>query len=585
MKKLIPILLAVILILAHAPSAAAVEAEETAAADRLYALGLFRGVDTNADGSPVYELDRAPNRMEAVTMLIRLLGKETEANAGTWDTPFDDVDDWAVPYVGCAYAYGLTRGTDLGFEGRSPVTAAQYLTFILRALGYSSDSDFRWDAAWELTDALGVTSGEYDAASAFDRGDVAKISLAALGARMKGASFTLGEKLLDEGAFTAEQYAAAMGTDPGEEGQNPVMNFAGDYQCGRASALVECEGTDSARITIRWGGSAWEEAVWVVIGPLDPETLTVAYSGGVKRSCTYGDGGEPVSEVILYEDGTGTVAFHEDGTFTWHEDWSEYGTDMVFERLPAAPPEEERNPVTDFVGVYTAGRPYATVECSGTDSARIEIFWSSSYAEHTEWHIVGRLDPETLTIRYSGCSMTTFVFGENGELLSEATGYENGAGTIVFGGDGSFTWHEEGSSYEEDILFLLVPAEEPEEAPVTAAELAGRYDCQSAGCSALVEVVGDEELQVTVEKTADPSSSVTWAIYGLLDPDTRTLTYTEAVKANFTFTRKGDEQITTKTVAYRDGTGTIVFGRDGSFTWHEDQGEGEDLTFLRTGAD
>lgn len=32
---------------------------------------------------------------------------------------------------------------------------------MLRALGYSSNTDFKWDTAWELSDRLGFTSGEY----------------------------------------------------------------------------------------------------------------------------------------------------------------------------------------------------------------------------------------------------------------------------------------------------------------------------------------------------------------------------------------------------------------------------------------
>ena len=40
------------------------------------------GTGTGADGAPVYELDRAPTRNEAVTMLVRLLGKEEEALDG-----------------------------------------------------------------------------------------------------------------------------------------------------------------------------------------------------------------------------------------------------------------------------------------------------------------------------------------------------------------------------------------------------------------------------------------------------------------------------------------------------------------------
>jgi len=120
-------------------------------------------------------------------MLVRLLGKEGEAKAGTWDIPFTDVADWAKPYVGYAYANGLANGTGATtFGGDSLVTASQYLTFVLRALGYSSDTDFRWDAAWELSDKLGITSGQYSATSAavFLRSDVAQISESALFAKM-----------------------------------------------------------------------------------------------------------------------------------------------------------------------------------------------------------------------------------------------------------------------------------------------------------------------------------------------------------------------------------------------------------------
>lgn len=43
-------------------------------------------------------------------MLIRLLGKESEATKGTWSTPFIDVVDWAKSYVRYAYVNGLTTG-------------------------------------------------------------------------------------------------------------------------------------------------------------------------------------------------------------------------------------------------------------------------------------------------------------------------------------------------------------------------------------------------------------------------------------------------------------------------------------------
>lgn len=58
-------------------------------------LGLFKGVSETD-----FDLDRAPSRTEALIMLIRMLGKESEALSGSWRHPFTDVDSWADKYIG-----------------------------------------------------------------------------------------------------------------------------------------------------------------------------------------------------------------------------------------------------------------------------------------------------------------------------------------------------------------------------------------------------------------------------------------------------------------------------------------------------
>ena len=198
-RKLISMLLVLVLLLSLTPFATAAGGTDEAleAAETLHALGLFQGTGTGADGTPNFSLDRAPTRQEAVTMLVRLLGKEAEAQAGDWELPFTDVDAWARPYVGYAYANGLTTGTAATrFSGASPATASQYITFVLRALGYSSDTDFAWDSAWTLSDQLGITDGRYTAATkAFSRGDVAIVSRNALYAQLKDGETTLGASL------------------------------------------------------------------------------------------------------------------------------------------------------------------------------------------------------------------------------------------------------------------------------------------------------------------------------------------------------------------------------------------------------
>lgn len=193
----------------------------------LYSLGLFQGIGINEDGTPNYDLDRAPNRAEAVTLLVRLLGKEAEARNGDWDMPFTDVADWAQPYVGYAYANGLTSGTSATtFSGTDTVSASQYLTFVLRALGYSSDIDFAWDSAWTMTDTLGITSGKYGADSPgeyttdspFTRGDAVIVSVNALDKTVKDGSGTLLETIEKALAATdTPEQSAATSTTPDNE--------------------------------------------------------------------------------------------------------------------------------------------------------------------------------------------------------------------------------------------------------------------------------------------------------------------------------------------------------------------------------
>ena len=112
-------------------------------ANALKTLGLLRGAGTNADGTTDFALGRQATRAEALTMLIRLLGKETEALEGTWQHPFTDVDAWAEPYVGYAYSTGLTKGISATQFGTGYVTFQQYMTFLMRALGYT-DADAEW---------------------------------------------------------------------------------------------------------------------------------------------------------------------------------------------------------------------------------------------------------------------------------------------------------------------------------------------------------------------------------------------------------------------------------------------------------
>ena len=211
LKRILSTTLSIIICISILSSAIYASAGGKEAADALYSLGLFRGIGNSPDGTPVYELHRKPTRAEAITMLIRLLGKEAEALENIIPTPFTDVEDWALPYVSYAYWNGYTFGiTETAFGGGDTVTAPQFITFVLRALNYVSETDFKWDKAWELSDSLGITDGQYNInSSEFTRGDAALISYNALSSNYKGSDKTLLLSLLEMDVFTWEASLAS----------------------------------------------------------------------------------------------------------------------------------------------------------------------------------------------------------------------------------------------------------------------------------------------------------------------------------------------------------------------------------------
>jgi uncharacterized protein YaiE (UPF0345 family) len=174
---------------------------EMEAALRLKALGLFQGVGTNPDGSTNFDLTRAPSRTEALVMLIRLLGKDAEANGGSWKHPFTDVPGWANEEVGYAYEKGLTKGSSATEFGTGTASAQMYLTFVLRALGYSdaAGGQFTWDKPEGLARSVGILPASVHLDN-FLRADVVLISEGALSAKLKDSDMTLLEKLMSEGA-------------------------------------------------------------------------------------------------------------------------------------------------------------------------------------------------------------------------------------------------------------------------------------------------------------------------------------------------------------------------------------------------
>ena len=169
----------------------------------LKSLNLFKGVSEND-----FALDREPTRVEALVMLIRVLGKENDALSGSWYHPFTDVPAWADKYVGYAYENNLTNGISQTRFGSTEIASSpMYITFVLRSLGYSdaNNADFAWNNPFSLARTVGILPNFVDTIS-FWRADVVTVSYAALPVQLKGSSQTLADKLIKERVFTQYQY-------------------------------------------------------------------------------------------------------------------------------------------------------------------------------------------------------------------------------------------------------------------------------------------------------------------------------------------------------------------------------------------
>lgn len=174
--------------------------------DEAYALkklGLVRGA---ANGMELY---RGNTRSESITMLIRLLGEEENALAAEHYHPFTDVDAWAQRYVGYAYRMGYTKGvSNTRYGGSEMTTAIQYMTFVLRALGYSEEAgDFKYASSIDDAVRLGVipqSAASELYSSEFKRDHVMHISYLAMSAKVKGSNRTLLSKLVANGAVDGD---------------------------------------------------------------------------------------------------------------------------------------------------------------------------------------------------------------------------------------------------------------------------------------------------------------------------------------------------------------------------------------------
>lgn len=207
MKKVLSVLLILCILLAISLPISA--ANNTVYADALNKLGLFLGTNVG------YELDNGMTREQGVVMIIRLLGKESDALSEKNAHPFTDTKNyaWVDPYLGYAFKNGITNGiSETAFGYGNSMSDAMFLTMLLRVLGYKDandgSADFVWSDPYTLAKTAGLSDGE--AREAFLRDDMVRVCWNALSAqRADEEKPSIAQELILSGAISNADYIAA----------------------------------------------------------------------------------------------------------------------------------------------------------------------------------------------------------------------------------------------------------------------------------------------------------------------------------------------------------------------------------------
>ncbi|MBE5039636.1 transglutaminase domain-containing protein [Ructibacterium gallinarum] len=276
------------------------EEDAVNAAVYLYSLGLFQGVGLLPNGMPDFALTETPTRGQAITMLVRLLGGEQESLENAYAHPFLD-SDWASPYIGYAYYYGLSNGVSNELFGtEEPISLNQFLTLVLRALDYE---DVDWENPYATAEKAGLIY--YD--GEFMRGDIAFICANALDCFLKGSSMTLYQKLESQGSLS---YSAL-----------PVpLENSEDSQANVDRCVIQVRDGDTM-IREFYSATQNQESTVFLLTPTNQETNCVqilfdaleagAFPEANGLTINYAEGSGTAEIIVSYQDSAEIIAYLE----------------------------------------------------------------------------------------------------------------------------------------------------------------------------------------------------------------------------------------------------------------------------------
>ena len=138
-------------------------------------------------------------RQDMIVLISRLYNDELSARAYLIKPKFTDLTksySFYEPYIGWAVDKGLIKGMGNDTFGiNDKVTVQQFMTVMLRALGYEEESKL-WNTTPEIAMQLGIMDQLHLKPTDYlTRGQMAAMIVNALNLTLKGSPITLGKKL------------------------------------------------------------------------------------------------------------------------------------------------------------------------------------------------------------------------------------------------------------------------------------------------------------------------------------------------------------------------------------------------------
>ena len=196
MKRSLSLILALVMVLGSFTGVFAAPQTADEAGAFLQSVGVLLGDD---EGN--LNLGSTLERRDTVVLLSRLMGQEEVAS--TFPTS-DELPTWGdvrtdayyLPFLAWAETNGYFEGSEGMFNPRAAITAQEYALVLLRALGYEVSGHDAWVNAIETATEKGLLEGlEVSATDAVLRGQMANMTVNALGATMANSETTLAESL------------------------------------------------------------------------------------------------------------------------------------------------------------------------------------------------------------------------------------------------------------------------------------------------------------------------------------------------------------------------------------------------------